>query len=104
MRRPFGVRLVSSCLRCSVSTAANRGKDEGCVEPGQSRRDAGQHRFDRWHGAGRSGETRRPVPAEVQDFFAQIFRPDNTWPHLANCIDGVIGAEYLILKSDSTKR
>jgi hypothetical protein len=34
MRPRFGVRLVRSCSHYSASTAANRGKDEGCVEPG----------------------------------------------------------------------
>ena len=37
MRRPFGAKRVRSCSRCSVSTAANHGKDEGCVEPGSPR-------------------------------------------------------------------
>ena len=35
MRRPFGGRRVRSYSPCSVSTAANRGKEEGCVEPGR---------------------------------------------------------------------
>src|SRR5262249_17740710 len=34
MRRPFGVRLVRSYSRCSVSPAVNHGKDEAYVEPG----------------------------------------------------------------------
>ena len=51
MRPRFGVRPARSCSRCSASTAANRGRGSGCVDPGPQRRRT--TRFDGRHGAGR---------------------------------------------------